>query len=139
MLNELTVVTDEMVRWDFESAPTLELRRVLHGISNVGSLTILAFLPAGFDGDPVDILTSVGGVPRQVSFLSTRDFLNAFELELEPVELNGQQYSVGRMVFPSADFPDPIVLAGGEDFFRVTYASPPLDNPDAVVYLRALR
>jgi hypothetical protein len=43
------------------------------------------------------------------------------------------------MVFPNADFPDPILLAGGEDFFQVVYASPPLNDINAGVYLRVLR
>jgi hypothetical protein len=139
IFNETTVVTDNMAHWDNEFARTLEIRRSVSSAFQVGELEILAFLPVLWDGDGVTISSFVGGVLRQRSFASVRDFRDAFILEPGTIELGGFPFRAGRMVFPNADFPDPILLAGGEDFFRIAYASPPLDNINAGVYLRALR
>ncbi|HEY6188601.1 MAG TPA: hypothetical protein VIW80_13170 [Pyrinomonadaceae bacterium] len=139
VFNESTLVTDEMVHWDNEFALTLEVRRNASGPFPVGELAIVAFLPILWDGDGVTISAFVGGVLRQRAFASVRDFRNAFTLEPDPIELGGHSFLAGRMVFPNPDFPDPIVLARGEDFFQVVYASPPLDDINAGVYLRVLR
>ena len=139
IFNETTVVTDEMVRWDGDEAPTLEVRGSTGRVPfHVGELALLAFLPVGFNGDGVTISSFVGGALTQLSFASVRDFRDAFTLEPQAIELGGQPYLAGRMAFPNADFPNPIVLAGGEDFFSIAYASPPLNDINAGVYLRVL-
>lgn len=138
--NETTVVTDEMVRWDADAAPALEVRgSASRGSFSVGELAILAFLPVGFNGDGVTVTAFDEGVQRQRFFASVRDFRDAFTLAPDPIELGGQLYLAGRMAFPNADFPDPIVLSRVEDFFQIAYASPPLNDINAGVYLRVLR
>jgi len=47
------------------------------------------------------------------------------------------------MVFPNADFPDPLVLKGGEDIFNIRYDHERFrpdnqDETDSVFYLRVL-
>jgi len=142
--NESTTVTDDMVRWDKAEAPALEVRRRGRRMSRVNSLVIFAFLPAGFDGDAVTISVSIGGVARQKSFASLRAFREAFDLEAETparpfAKLGGNEYRVGVMAFPNADFPDPISFASGQDVMQVSYAaqSLPSGNP-GVIYLRAM-
>lgn len=145
---ESTVVTDEMVRWDNQAAPTLEMRGGVRRVFRVGALSILAFLPEGWDGNAVTLSASVGGVAHERTFASVRGFRDAFDLEqvggqLRTVELGGNPYLAGRMVFPNADFPDPIVLKGGEDIFRISYAderflSENTSEIDSVVYLQVL-
>lgn len=140
--NENTVVTDETVRWGNLDAPDLEVRAGVAGQFRVRELSILAFLPAGWDGDGVTVSASAGGALQQRNYATVRDFFNAFTPEAETVELGGAQFTAGRMAFPNPDFPSPILLAGGGDFFRVTYNAPldaPLDHADAVVYLRVLK
>ena len=139
--NENTVVTDETVRWGNLEAPDLEVRAGVAGEFRVRELSILAFLPAGWDGEAVTVSASAGGALQQRTYPSVRAFFNAFAPEAETVELGGTQFTAGRMGFPNADFPTPILLAAGGDFFRVTYDAPldaPLNHADAVVYLRVL-
>ncbi|HEV3469721.1 MAG TPA: hypothetical protein VG148_10400 [Pyrinomonadaceae bacterium] len=136
--NEQTVVTDETVRWGDVEAPDLEVRAGVARPFRVRALYVLASLPAGWDGDGVTVSSSVGGVPQQRGFASVRDFFNALTPEPGTVELGGAVFSAGRLAFPNADFPAPILLARGGDLFRVVYAAPPLNHADAVVYLRAL-
>lgn len=135
--NEHTSVTDEMARWDVEGAPALVTRRRRTSTFRVAALTVLAFLPVGFDGDEVTIEAEVGGAARQRTFPTARDFVNAFALESAPVTLGANVYRAGRMEFPNADFPDPINLSADRDFFRVRYGADELDA-GAVVYLRVL-
>ena len=61
---------------------------------------------------------------------------DAFVLDPTLVQLGGNAYDVGLMVFPDADFPEALVLGTG-DSFRVHYAAAAFDRP-AVLYLRAL-
>jgi hypothetical protein len=150
---ESTVVTDEMVRWDSWKAPTLEVHGGVRHVFHVGALSILAYLPDGWNGKGVTVSVSVGGIVRTQPFESVRQFRDAFDLEkeegeeekLKMVTLGTKPYVAGRMVFPNTDFPDPIVLKGGEDVFRVRYADPDEgfrsedgEETDAVVYLRVL-
>lgn len=142
--NEITVVTDDLVRWDELEAQSLETRRRGRRVKQINSLAIFAFLPAGFDGDPVTITVSTNGLTQQKSFASLRDFQNAFDLEDEKPErplasLGGKPYQAGVMKFPNADFPEPILLVRGDDLIEVSYGSPSLGaGNDAVVYLRAI-
>lgn len=143
---ETTVVTDEMMRWDNQAAPALEVRPGVRHPFRVSALFIIAFLPDGWNGQEVTVSASVGGAVREQTFASVGEFRDAFDLEkeegedelkLKTVELGGNLYVAGRLVFPNADFPDPIMLKGGEDVFHISYAAPAFDN-DAVVYLRVL-
>jgi len=140
---ESTVVTDEMIRWDNQAAPLLEISGGAHGVFRIGAVSILAFLPDGWNGSEVTVSASVGGVVHERGFASVREFLGAFTLETKTVELGGNPYRAGRLVFPNADFPDPIILKGGGDVFRIHYAderflSENENETDAVVYLRVL-
>jgi hypothetical protein len=72
------------------------------------------------------------------SFGSVRAFCDAFAPAPDPVALGGHLYRAGRMTFPNADFPDPIVLSGGTDVFRIQSVTMALDS-GAIVYVRALR
>lgn len=135
--NESTSVSDEMIRWDNLRAPVLSVRRGRHSVLQVGALNILAFLPAGWNGNAVTLTASVNGTVTQQIFASVRDFLNAFELETQVVELGGAPYREGRIVFPNPNFPAPIILRTDQDFFRITYSSPSFDS-QAVVYLRVV-
>lgn len=137
---ESMLITDEMVRWDDVEAPALEVQGSVGRPFRVGSLSILAFLPDGWDGGVVTISALVGGVLRERAFASVRAFRDAFDLEpeTEQVALGGNPYRAGRMQFPNADFPDPIILARNGDLFRIRYAVPAFDS-DAVLYLRLRR
>lgn len=134
--SESTVVTDEMVRWDNLTAPALEVRGAANHNFRVDSLYILAFLPDGWDGNGMTVSASVGGTVREKSFPSVRAFRDAFTSEGGTIGLGGNPYRAGRMVFPNADFPDPIVLQGG-DQLRIAYNQAAFDS-DAVVYLKVL-
>lgn len=142
--NEITVVTDDLVRWDEQEAQSLETRRRGRRVKQINSLVIFAFLPTTFDGDQVTITVSTNGLTQQKSFASLREFQNAFDLEDEKPErplatLGGNPYRAGVMKFPNADFPDPILLVRGDDLIEVSYGSPSLGTGnDAVVYLRAI-
>ncbi len=146
MFAESTVITDEMMRWDDLAAQALELNGRTRRAFSVGTIYILAYLPGGWDGSSVKISVSVGGSLREKNFASVREFRDAFDLEKEAggpmivyktVELGGKVYFAGRLAFPNADFPDPIILKEEDDFFRISYSAPPFDS-DAVVYLRLL-
>jgi len=129
---ESTIVTDEMTRWDNQAAPKLEVHGGTHKAFNIGALDILAFLPDGWDGNEVTMFVSVGDAIRESTFSSVREFLEAFELEVEheegdemrfkTVELGGNLYLSGRLVFPNEYFPDPIIIKGVNDVFRISYA-----------------
>jgi hypothetical protein len=134
---ESTVVTDDMVRWDEESTLALEVRGESSRSIRVEALSILAFLPDGWDGDAVTVSASVGGIIREQVFTSVRAFRDTFNLESTAVELGGNSYLAGRLDFPNADFPDPLILQGGDDVIRIHYADAVFAE-NAVVYLRVL-
>lgn len=153
--SESTEVTDEMVRWDKDSALGLEVRGGSRRIHRVSSVTILAYLAEDWNGSRVTLSASVGGAVRERTFADVREFRDAFDLERENVAEPGEEpeikivqlgrrpYVAGRMVFPNADFPDPLVLKGGEDIFNIRYDHERFrpDNQgetDSVVYLRVL-
>jgi hypothetical protein len=151
---ESTVVTDEMVRWDGQAAPSLEMRGAAGRMFRIDVLSLLAFLPQEWDGNEVTVSAPVDGVVHEHTFASVRAFVDAFDLEMERAEegeeraktviLGGKPYVAGRLRSPFPGFPGPIVLRGGEDVFMIEYADDRLRNGDgeeidAVVYLRILR
>jgi hypothetical protein len=151
---EATLVTDRLVRWDRHTARPLETRGAVHRTIPIGVVSVLAYLPEGWDGGEVTVSASVDGVVHEERFASVRIFVNAFELEMERVEegderpkrvmLGGNPYVAGRLRSPFPGLPDPIVLRGGEDVFMIGYGDDRLrngagDDVDAVVYLRILR
>lgn len=143
--NESALVTDDLVRWDEHDASALETRRRGRRVKQVNSLVIFAFLPVGFDGDPVTVTVSIGGVTQEKTFASLRAFQDAFELEADNkpecplASLGGNPYRAGLMKFPNADFPEPILLTKGDDVMQISYGSQSLGaGNDAVVYLRAI-
>lgn len=149
---ERTEVTDEMVRWDNRDALPLTMSGVSQPNFRVRGLSILAFLAEDWNGGRVTLSVSLGGADRERSFASVREFRDAFELEevevegqtqLKTVDLGGNAYLAGRMAFPNPDFPDPIILKGGEDVFEIRYADRRFqpentDDTDSVVYLQVL-
>lgn len=134
---EITVVVDEMARWDDAGAPFLELRGGRGALREVGAVAILAFLPIGWDGRQVTVTTSSRGAVQHFVFESARAFLNQFTLQARTVQLGGNPYVAGRLEFPNLDFPNPVTLDDESDFFRIEYAVDAFDSA-AVVYLRAL-
>ncbi|MET0622919.1 MAG: hypothetical protein ABW250_08065 [Pyrinomonadaceae bacterium] len=145
-------LTDDMTRWDGRSARRLILRGDSRRRSGVRELLVIAYLPAGWDGDEVNVETSVAGVNTLQTFGSVRALLNAPEVVVDDdaLELGGNPYLVGHMAFSA-----PVVLRERSDFFRVRYATgalvptppppgapaPDPEEPDPnepVVYLRAL-
>jgi hypothetical protein len=158
---EMTVVTDEMVRWDNESAPALAVR----GRLDIGSIACLAFVPGTFptgtvtltrtfDGatgsptahpDLAAFLASVAGdaVPErhgQVRFASLGDFLNAFGGFGDPVSLgdwdmNGALDNYQAKMLAVA----PVIhLPNVSDRFEIAFQNAAFDTV-AVVYLRIIR
>lgn len=129
---EMMVITRaDTVRWGNETAANLVLR---HG-TRVSAIDIWACLPAAWDGAAVTLIANSNGVITQQNFTTLRDFVNAFDLASEQVLLGTNAFSVGRMSFPNAAFPNPIILSGGANEFRIEYAEESL-NGEAIVYLR---
>lgn len=149
--DESTIVTDEMTRWDNQVVLKLEVHGGTHKAFNIGALDILAFLPDGWDGNEVMMFVSVDNAVRERNFTSVREFIETFELEEEheegdvvrfkTVELGGNPYRAGRLAFPNEYFPDPIILKGGNDVFRISYADERFldengSDIDSVVYIK---
>lgn len=158
---ETTVVTDEMVRWDDQTAPPL----VVRGRFDIGGLSALAFIPGtapsgavtltrtfdGAVGSPTVYLTlatflaAVAGpdAPErhgQVPFASLGDFLAAFNAAGDPVTLGDWDLDgVPDSYQPRALTLEPAIqLPGAADRLEVTYQATAFDQV-AVVYLRATR
>lgn len=135
-------ITDDMVRWDNEAAPTLAVRGSGHlRPRRFSALTAVAFLPdspMAWDGLGVSVKVSVGGVEQEQNFTSVRSFLDAFD-ELEgTIVLNGNSYFAGRLPLEAVGFPVtlPFTLKG-DDFLTVSYSGEKFDS-DAIFYLRVL-
>ena len=143
--DENTIVAgavNEMVRWDRKAAPTLTLSGVQGRVRRVDGLSILAFVPEGWQGSQVTLTAIIGGTPQERIFASVREFLASFELAKEgdksaTVYLQGDPFVRGDLVFPNAHFPDPMLLRGGEDIFQIRYGAQAFDG-NAAVYLRVL-
>jgi hypothetical protein len=137
LLHDSTVITDDMVRWDNLATPALTVRLDNRRPFQLRELVILSFLPAGWDGAGVTISATVNGATVTQAFSSVRAFQESFALDTGTIQLGPHPYNAGRRAFPNADFPEPIVLEGGDDTVHITYAAGAFDS-DAVVYLRAL-
>ncbi len=143
--DETTAVTDEMIRWDNTTTPTLTLKGSLDRIRRVGRLSVLAFLPEGWLGSQVTLTALTSGISQEHIFASVQEFLASFELTRDgdedtppvTVYLHGDPYVGGLLVFPDVHFPDPILLRGGDDTFQISYGAQAFDG-NAVVYLRVL-
>jgi hypothetical protein len=143
--NESTLAGGEIVRWDNTATPALEVNGKATRILSVKTIFMLAFLPGAWDGSEVTISANIGGQLQEKNFENVRKFRDAFEWikgenwpevkTHKTVELGGKTYIPCSLAFPNPYFPDPIVLKGEDDFFRVIYASPPFDD-EAVLYLR---
>lgn len=156
---ESTVVTDEMVRWDDESAPTL----VVRGPFNVGHLSALVFIPGtppsgavsimrtfdGATGSPViyptleDFVAAVTGpapVRHAQANVSIKDFLAAFTSAGDPVTLgdwheDGVPDSYAAQVYELSPV---LQLRNVTDRLEIGYQDTAFDQV-AVVYLRVRR
>lgn len=156
---ETTVVTDEMVRWDNEAAPSL----VVRGRLSVGGLSMLAYVPSPAPSGAVTLMRTFDGAigppaahptlaaflaavsgdaPSQrhaaVAFVSLDDFITAFNAAGDPVELgdwdlNGVSDSYQARVL---DFASPIRLPNVADRLEIAHQGSAFDQV-AVVYLRA--
>lgn len=160
---ETTLVRDEMVRWDRDEAPDLELtapslsKLLIHGLAG------LAYLPAGTTGGPVTLarldrsstlspttypdlsafhsaLTDLTDPDRhaQVVFVSIAEFLDALEPAGEPIALgdwdeDGALDTYAPQVWRAVP---PISLDSSDDLLSLSYADASLSG-GAVVYLRA--
>jgi len=152
--NESTVVTDEMVRWDDQTAPAL----VVRGRTEVGRVSALDFAaaakPAGTvtllrtrdnaTGPPAghaslsDFLASVAGdnpaqQHAQFVFASWSGFLAALTANPELITLGTDQYTRRDTAFDPA-----IQLTEAADRFEIRYEHPAFEQT-AVAYLRTQR
>lgn len=160
---ETTIVTDEMVRWDDEGAPVLELAASVGSGLHATGLAILAYLPAGWTGNPVTLARldrSSTGTPTvypdwttfhaavtdpehpdrhaQVIFASVTDFCAVFEPAGDPLELGDWDEDGVRDAYHPGTlvFDPPVQLESGDDAVRLSYQDAALDAK-AVIYLRA--
>lgn len=159
---ESTLVHDEMVRWDNESAPGLALR----GPSTIGKLSALRFTPAAvptgavkitrtFDGaagpDPVypDLASLLADISRpgnperqgEVTFPSLTEFLDALSLSGGSITLGDWDKDLTPDIYESRALTlDPAVnLPSVEDRLEISYDLTPSNIDFVVVYLRATR
>ncbi len=130
-------LADNMVRWDNAAAPPLIVSGAPDRAIDTAAVSILAFLPAGWNGHAVTLETSVGGHQRQNTFATMREFFQSFTLQPDIIDLGGHQYTGGLFTFPTPPFPDPWSLVAANDTIRITYADNAFDQ-DAVVYLQIL-
>jgi len=138
----LSIISDDLVRWDSQSAPAMEARRGSTRLSRIAAISILAYLPDGWDGLEVTLTASFNGAKHERTFASLREFFNAFDLVKEnekdkTVKLGGKPYSVGCLSFPNKDFPDPMAFQNSDDTFCISYSAPSIDG-DSVFYIRLL-
>lgn len=158
---ELTVVTDEMVRWDNETAPTLMLR----GPLAVRSLSLLSFTPAPAPGNTITLRRTFEGAlgpptsfanltdflngttdpfaPErhgEVSFATVTDFLNALTPAGEPIALGDwDEDLVPDQYRPFVvEFSPPLELLNHAEHLDLICEGAPLDQI-AVVYVQAKR
>lgn len=158
-VDESMTITDEMTRWDDESAPPLNLR----GRASIGALSVVRYIPGvdpdgtvtltrTFDGavnpDPVhpDLASFLGAIARpedpdrqgQMTFATLTVFLAAFvpagaNFVLGDWDLNNLP-DIYQSLALSID--PPIKLPSVADRFEITYETAAL-NHVAVLYLRA--
>jgi hypothetical protein len=158
--DESTTVTDEMVRWDDQTAPPLTIR----GSSNIHRLPILFFVPGTFPAGQITLTRTFDGAvgapiaypnldafrtaiasPNtparhgQVTFASLDEFLGAFNSMGDGITLG--DWNVDHL--PDSyqcrvlTFEPPVQLLNTSDRFEITYQGTAFDQV-AVVYLRVL-
>jgi hypothetical protein len=159
---ELTVVTDELTRWDNEAGPSLALR----GVLSIGRLSALAFVPGAaptgavtltrtFDGatGPAPIqadlpaflaaVTDPDNPAReaQIVFASLTDFLSAFAAAGDPVILGDWDQDSVPDVYQSLELTidPPIKLPNVADRLEIVFDLTPSLTNFAVVYLGVKR
>jgi hypothetical protein len=133
------IVTADMIRWDKVAAPTLVVRGNGSRSRRFNALSLLAFLPGGWNGvGLVKVKTFVGGDVQEHDFPSVRDFSDAFAPAAGTVALGANSYVAGRLALDEIGFPVVLPLTlKGNDFLEVSYLPEKFDG-DAVVYLRVL-
>ena len=144
---EITEVSDWMVLWDNQGAPTLEIAPTPRGQATILSLTTAAYLPGP---DPTGQVTQVvvrNGGTTTTNFDSISAFIGSFALDSNPLTLvyppaplnPGETQEFHDFEVGELRFDPPIVLKGGGDLLRISFSetSFPVDNPSQV-YLRAL-
>ena len=159
---ETTTVTDELTRWDNNTAPSLALR----GVRKVGRLSALAYIPAAapagsvtltrtFDGatgpPPThpDLATFLAAVTDpvnparegQVVFASLESFMAAFTLTGTTVPLGDWDENLLLDEYESRELEidPPIRLPNATDRLEIVYNLTPSATDFAVVYLAVKR
>lgn len=154
-----TVVTDEMTRWDDESAPAL----IIRGHLSIGSMSALVFIPGAAPAGAVTLLRTFEGAsapptdhPDLNGFLSAitdpsnpqrnarivlaslAAFLAAFSDAGDPAPLGDwDEDDVADSYQPkSLTIDPPLQLPGGDDRLEIAFQHDKFDQA-AVVYLRA--
>jgi hypothetical protein len=162
-MRETTLVCDEMVRWDDNGASDLVVRSNSRRPLRIAGMAILAWLPAGWSGNPVtlariqtdnpappityptlaDFLAAVTDPAApdrhaRVEFATLADLLAAFTVAGPTIPMGDwDEDGVPDGYVPGTlDFGNPVILDRGNQLFRVSYQDPAFDTP-AVVYLRA--
>lgn len=158
---EVSVVTDDMARWDQLSAPTL----VVRGATRVARLAILAYFQSALAGGPVTLLRTFDGASGppavfaglgdflsgladpaapsrhgQFAFASMADLMTACTLAGDPFPLGDWDSNLLPDIYQSMELvlDPPIQLPGATDRLEILPGTAPLDQT-GVVYLRALR
>ncbi len=162
-MRETTLVCDEMVRWDDKGSSDLVVRSNSRRPRRIAGMAILAWLPAGWSGNPVTLSRIQTDNPAApTTYLTLNDFLVAVTDPAVP-DLHARvefatladllaAFTVAGPTIPMGDwdedgtpdgyvpgtlvFGNPVVLDRGNQLFRVSYQDPAFDTP-AVVYLRA--
>lgn len=125
----------EFALWDDMSAPVIRSNR--QGV--VRGLYAAAFLPLTWaGGSPIRLTAVVNGQPWEKIYANMLDFWAAFVPDSDSIVLNNKAFQTGLLPFQPPDFPEPILLNGGSQEFRVIYDAPQLDDPDAAIYLKLL-
>ncbi len=156
-LNQSTLVTDHMIRWDNLAAPPLHVR----GPFGITSISALTFIPAATPAANVTVTRTFDGAPAPAAHPNMTDFLNAVS-GASPAERNAAVTfatihdflaalgAAGNLVtmgdWDQDGIPDqyeprmltldpPVFLPTVRDRFDVAYAAPAFDQV-AVHYLR---
>jgi hypothetical protein len=142
MDGHITTVSDDLVRWDNQSASSLQAQGRSGRLPCICAVSMMVFLSEGWDGLEVTISASFKGIKKERKFAHLRDFCNSFDLErenanLKTVEFGEKSYLIGRLTFPNLDFPFPLTFQRNDDIFRISYAASSLES-SSVVYFRLL-
>jgi hypothetical protein len=161
-INESTLVTGDLTRWDNESAPSLPLRGTLH----IGRLFALAFVPAAAPAGTVTLTRTFEGATGpppihpdlpaflaavtdpnnparegQVVFASLNAFLSAFTAAGDTVTLGDWDQNLLLDEYQALELPiePPIKLPNVADRLEIAYDLTPSATDFAVVYLGVRR